>query len=152
MHNKTSRLANTNPHHLRRLRRTGGVALVALAMAACGNSGAASTSGAGGSGSGGAGAGTGGSGSTGTGASSATGGFTGTDASVPVVGDGGGVLGCTPGVEQLVITDCGYPTTTSNPLTATVFSENEVIFVAEQLGKGRPQMFHQIRFFRKIRR
>jgi hypothetical protein len=63
-----------------------------------------------------------GSGSTGSGASSATGGLSGSDAAVPVVGDGGRVLGCTPGVEELVITNCGYPTTTSNRPTATTFN------------------------------
>ena len=86
-----------------------------------------------------------GSGSTGTGASGATGGLTGTDASVPVVGDGGGVFGCTPGVEELVITDCGYPTTTSNPLTSTVFNENEVFRAIRPAGawpNGVVQMFY----------
>jgi hypothetical protein len=159
MHNITSRFV-----------RTGGLGFVALALAACGNSGAASTSGAGGTGapsgqggtsgpgsagsgagtgSAGSGAGTGaagmsggaGSGSTGTGA----GGLSGSDASVPVVGDAGGVFTCTPGVEQLVITDCGYPKTTSNPLTATTFNENEVFRAIRPAGSwpnGVVQMFY----------
>ena len=109
-------------------------------------SGQGGTNGLGGSGStGGVGGGSAGSGSTGTGASSATGGFSGTDASVPVVGDGGGVLSCTPGVEQLVITNCGYPTTTSNPLTSTVFNENEVFRAIRPAGawpNGVVQMFY----------
>ncbi len=148
-----------------------GGALLILTLGGCGGSGAASTTGAGGTGttgqggmsgghggtgapgSGGSGAGAGtsgttggaGSGSTGTGASSATGGFTGSDAAVPVVGDGGAVVGCTPGVEELVITNCGYPTTTSNPLTATTFNENEVFRAIRPAGNwpnGVVQMFY----------
>jgi hypothetical protein len=162
MQTKTFRLSNTHSDRSERLARGGGAALVALALAACGNSGASSTSGAGGTGmaggqggtsgpgaagsSGSAGTtGSAGSGSTGTGASGATGGLNGSDASVPVVGDGGGVLGCTPGVEQLVITDCGYPTTTTNPLTSTVFSENEVFRAIRPAGawpNGVVQMFY----------
>ncbi len=34
---------------------------------------------------------------------------------------------CTPGVTQPVITDCGYPFTSGNPLTSEVFNENEYI-------------------------
>src|SRR5579863_6356961 len=153
MHNMTSRFA-----------RTGGVVFVAVAMAACGNGGASSsTSGAGGTGvtSGRAGAngpgaggsatgasgatGAAGSGSTGTGASGATGGFIGSDAAVPVVGSSDGGYSCTPGVEELVITSCGYPTTTSNPLTATVFNENEVFRAIRPAGSwpnGVVQMFY----------
>ena len=137
--------------------RSGGAALVALAISACGNSGASSTAGAGGAGlaggghggsgpgAGGSGGGTGGSGSTGTGASSATGGITGTDASVPIGGAPGGVYSCTPGVEELVITDCGYPATTSNPLTSTVFNENDVFRAIRPAGSwpnGVVQMFY----------
>ncbi|HSY38359.1 MAG TPA: hypothetical protein VLA79_02490 [Polyangia bacterium] len=154
------RPANVDLHRCQRLARTGGAALVALAISACGNSGASSTSGAGGAGlaggghggsgpgaagSGGAVAGTGGSGATGTGAGGATGGLTGTDAAVPVVGDGGGVLSCTPGVEELIITNCGYPATTSNPLTSTVFNENEVFRAIRPAGawpNGVVQMFY----------
>jgi hypothetical protein len=147
MHNMTSRFA-----------RVTGTAFVTLAMAACGNSGAASTSGSGGtgvaSGQGGAsGPGTAGSGSAtgaagnGAGGSGATGagGFTGSDASVPVVGSSDGGYTCTPGVEQLVITSCGYPTTTTNPLTATVFNENEVFRAIRPAGawpNGVVQMFY----------
>ncbi len=54
------------------------------------------------------------------------GGLTGSDASVPIGGAPGGVYTCTPGVEELVITDCGYPATTSNPLTGTMLNENDV--------------------------
>ena len=134
---------------------TGAAALVALALSACGNSGASSTAGAGGAGlaggghggpgAGGSGGGTAGSGSTGTGASSATGGITGTDASVPIGGAPGGVYSCTPGVEELVITDCGYPATTSNPLTSTVFNENDVFRAIRPAGSwpnGVVQMFY----------
>ncbi len=164
MQDRTSRQASSSPRRSQRLARTGGAALVALAMAACGNNGASSTSGAGGTGmtsghggtsgpgaagSGGAGgagpAGSAGSGSTGTGASGATGGLTGTDASVPVGGAPGGVYACTPGVEELVITDCGYPATTSNPLTSTVFNENEVLRAIRPAGSwpnGVVQMFY----------
>src|SRR6185369_13560252 len=96
-------------------------AVVMFLLTGCGFSNSSAMSGAGGatatSGGGGTVGGTGsggaaGSGSTGTGSSGATGGLTGTDASVPIGGAPGGVYACTPGVEQLVITDCGYPTTT----------------------------------------
>ncbi len=153
----------SRPASIRRgqhLARTGGAAFLALAIAACGNGGASSTSGAGGAGlaggghggsgpgaggSGGAGAGTAGSGATGTGASGATGGLTGSDASVPIGGAPGGVYACTPGVEELVITDCGYPATTSNPLTSTVFNENDVFRAIRPAGSwpnGVVQMFY----------
>jgi len=148
MHNMTSRFIGT-----------GGLALVALALAACGNSGAASTSGAGGTGTPAGQGGTSGPGSAGSGAgsgaagtgggagsgSTGAGGFSGSDAAVPVVGDAGAVLTCTPGVEQLVITSCGYPTTTSNPLTATTFNENEVFRAIRPAGSwpsGVVQMFY----------
>lgn len=39
---------------------------------------------------------------------------------------GSGTL-CTPGGTQPVITDCGYPFASSNPLTSVVFTENEFI-------------------------
>jgi len=44
-----------------------------------------------------------------------------------VVGGAGGVASCTPGVEQTLITDCGYPTTTSSPLSSVIFNESEVL-------------------------
>jgi hypothetical protein len=128
-------------------------AFVLLLLTGCGFGGSAAMSGTGGAtGRGGAGAagGTGatgaaGSGSTGTGSSSASGGFTGSDASVPIGGAPGGVYTCTPGVEELVITDCGYPTTTSNPLTSTVFNENDVLRAIRPAGSwpnGVVQMFY----------
>jgi hypothetical protein len=124
--------------------------LAMLASGGCGQSGQTGTTGADSPGSGGrtgtAGTtGSAGNGSTGTGASSATGGLSGSDASVPVVGDGGRVLGCTPGVEELVITNCGYPTTTSNRLTATTFNENDVFRAIRPAGawpNGVVQMFY----------
>ncbi|HEY2406924.1 MAG TPA: hypothetical protein VGI10_13025 [Polyangiaceae bacterium] len=39
----------------------------------------------------------------------------------------GGATACTPGVTGPVITDCGYPFASSNPLTNLTFSENEVL-------------------------
>jgi hypothetical protein len=128
-------------------------AFVLLLLTGCGFGGSAAMSGTGGAtGRGGAGAagGTGatgaaGSGSTGTGSSSASGGFTGSDASVPIGGAPGGVYTCTPGVEELVITNCGYPTTTSNPLTSTVFNENDVLRAIRPAGSwpnGVVQMFY----------
>jgi len=137
-------------------------ALVLLPSLAC-NGGSAATSGTGGAGLGGGAAGKGaagsgptgnggatgsaGSGSGTAGAAGATGGFSGTtsDAAVPVVGSPDGSYTCTPGVEELVITDCGYPTTTSNPLTATVFNENEVFRAIRPAGSwpnGVVQMFY----------
>ena len=147
--------------------------LAILLAAGCGSSGASAGSGTGGGlGSGGSGAlsgqggtngsrgGTGGTGSgsaggsgsisggTGGSASSGTGGSIsggGSDAGVPVVGDAGGVFACTPGVEQLVITDCGYPSTTSNPLTGTTFNENDVFRAIRPAGSwpnGVVQMFY----------
>jgi hypothetical protein len=112
--------------------------------AATGAGGSAAT-GAGGS----AATGAGGTAATGAGGSAATGAggtaSTGSDASVPVVGDAGAVFACTPGVEQLVITECGYPTTTSNPLTATTFNENEVLRAIRPAGSwpnGVVQLFY----------
>src|SRR6185312_15881325 len=147
-------------------------ALMLLPSLACGNSGSATTSGAGGTGvasgqggssglvggtgiggsgstgaAGGGSSGSAGNGATGTGASGASGGTsgTGTDAAVPVVGSADASATCTPGVEELVITNCGYPTTTSNPLTATVFNENEVFRAIRPAGSwpnGVVQMFY----------
>lgn len=64
---------------------------------------------------------------------------------MPIGGAPGGVYSCTPGVEELVITDCGYPATTSNPLTKTVFNENEVLRAIRPAGSwpsGFVQMFY----------
>ena len=53
------------------------------------------------------------------------------------VGGTSGVFACTPGVQQLVITDCGYPYASSNPLTSTVFNESEVLRAIQPSGRGR---------------
>jgi hypothetical protein len=107
--------------------------LAGLAVATsggCGGSGA--SSGTGGVGSGAAGQlGSGGATSTGTGGATGigSGGATtggGTDAAVPTRGGSGQVYACTPGVEELVVTNCGYPAT-GTPLSSTVFNENEVL-------------------------
>jgi hypothetical protein len=45
-----------------------------------------------------------------------------------------GVFTCTPGVQQLVITDCGYPYASNNPLTSTVFNESEVLRAIQPSG------------------
>jgi hypothetical protein len=50
------------------------------------------------------------------------------------VGGTSGVFTCTPGVQQLVITDCGYPYASSNPLTSTVFNESEVLRAIQPSG------------------
>ncbi len=105
----------------------GAGAFVVLSSMGCGSGGGATSSGSGGSGARGQGGATGTGGMAGTSGTTTGAGGTGTDASVPIGGAPGGVYGCTPGVEELVITDCGYPTTTSNPLTGTVFNENEVL-------------------------
>jgi hypothetical protein len=83
-------------------------------------------------------------GSTSTGAAGDASGSAGSGGSVPTGGTSG-VYSCTPGVEELIITDCGYPTTTSNPLTATVFNENEVFRAIRPSGSwpnGVVQMFY----------
>jgi len=123
--------------------------VVMVLLIGCGNGGSATSGSGGATGRGGAGGtgatGTAGTGATGTGSSGATGGITGSDASVPVGGAPGGVYTCTPGVEELVITDCGYPTTTSNPLTSTVFNENDVFRAIRPAGSwpnGVVQMFY----------
>jgi hypothetical protein len=45
------------------------------------------------------------------------------------MGTGGaaGVVTCVPGVANIALTDCGYPYTSSNPLTTVTFNENEVL-------------------------
>jgi len=99
-------------------------------------------SGSGGSSSGAAGT---GSGTAGTGSGTAgAGGNGGAGGTVPIGGTTG-VFSCTPGVEQLIITDCGYPSTTSNPLTSTAFNENEVLRAIRPAGpwpNGVVQMFY----------
>jgi len=93
------------------------------------------------------GAGTGGmsgvAGTTGSGTAGA-GGNAGTGGTIPIGGTTG-VFSCTPGVEQLIVTDCGYPSTSSNPLTSTTFNENEVLRAIRPSGSwpnGVVQMFY----------
>ena len=50
------------------------------------------------------------------------------------VGGSSGVFTCSGGVQQLVITDCGYPYASSNPLTSTVFNESEVLRAIQPSG------------------
>jgi len=132
--------------------------LTLLSVAGCGQSGGASGTGTGGGAQAGA-HGNGGSGPTGAGgtaAASGAGGSSGltgaggtstgnSDAAIPIGGGLDGSYMCTPGVEELIITDCGYPTTTSNPLTATVFNENGVLRAIRPAGSwpnGVVQMFY----------
>ena len=49
---------------------------------------------------------------------------------------GGAATVCTPGVTGPVITDCGYPYNSSNPLTSVVFNESEVLRAIEPSGGG----------------
>jgi hypothetical protein len=118
--------------------------LLLLSSVGC-NGGGAAASGAGGTG---ASVGTGGISGAGTGGVSnpGTGGISGgSDAAVPIGGASGGVYTCTPGVEELVITDCGYPSTSSSPLTSTTFNENEVLRAIRPSGawpNGVVQLFY----------
>jgi hypothetical protein len=50
------------------------------------------------------------------------------------VGGSSGVFTCTAGVQQIVLTDCGYPYASSNPLTSTVFNESEVLRAIQPSG------------------
>ena len=136
-----------------------------LAAACGGSSSTSTTSGTGGhgtgvgganTGSGGiAGAGAGGTGTAGTGAAgngtagsagsgSGSGGTSGAAGTIPI-GGSTGVFSCTPGREELIITDCGYPNATNNPLSSTVFNENEVLRAIRPAGSwpnGIVQMFY----------
>lgn len=51
-------------------------------------------------------------------------------------GTGGsvGVATCTPGVERAIVTDCGYPDSSNNPLSSTIFNENEVLEAIQPSG------------------
>ena len=62
---------------------------------------------------------------TGPGAGAGSGGISGGSGS----GAGGFVAGgtCTPGVQQTLVSDCGYPYSSSRPLTSVVFNESEVL-------------------------
>ena len=70
----------------------------------------------------------GGSSSTGTGGSStATTGTGGKAGKATGGGSTGGSFTCIPGVTGPVITNCGYPYTSGNPLTSVAFNESEVL-------------------------
>ena len=85
-------------------------------------------------------AGRGGPGMPGSGGVTGTTGSAGAGGNVGPIGGSGnvggttGVFTCTPGVQQLVITDCGYPYASSNPLTSTVFNESEVLRAIQPSG------------------
>jgi hypothetical protein len=67
------------------------------------------------------------------------------DAQIPIGGAPGGVYTCTPGVEQLVITDCGYPSAGGSSLSSTTFNENEVLRAIRPAGSwpnGVVQLFY----------
>jgi hypothetical protein len=107
------------------------------------NTGSGGTAGAGGRiGGGGNGtAGTAGTTGSGIGGSGGTSGAAGT---IPIGGTTG-VFSCTPGREELIITDCGYPDATNNPLSSTVFNENDVLRAIRPAGSwpnGIVQMFY----------
>jgi hypothetical protein len=48
-------------------------------------------------------------------------------------GEGGATFGdsCVPGVQGSLITDCGYPSSSSSPLTSVLFNESEVLRAIE---------------------
>jgi hypothetical protein len=106
-----------------------------LALAAINCGGPSSTGGTGGPGATAGRGGPGGPGSGGmvgpAGSAGATGNNGGTGTSV---GGSSGVFTCSGGVQQLVITDCGYPYASSNPLTSTVFNESEVLRAIQPSG------------------
>src|SRR5262245_27096067 len=109
-------------------------ALVAAAPACGGSSGTGGTAG------GHATAGRGGPGTPGSGGivgptgSAGAGGTNGATGGTGNVGGTSGVFTCTPGVQQLVITDCGYPYASTNPLTSTDFNESEVLRAIQPSG------------------
>jgi hypothetical protein len=45
-----------------------------------------------------------------------------------------GVVTCTPGVQETLITDCGYPSPSSTPLTGVVFNESDVLRAIQASG------------------
>jgi hypothetical protein len=103
--------------------------------------GAGGMTGVGGNGAAGA-AGSGTPGSAGSG--SGNGGTSGAAGTAPIGGTTG-VFSCTPGREELIITDCGYPNASNNPLSSTVFNENEVLRAIRPSGSwpnGIVQMFY----------
>jgi len=129
------------------------LALAAASAVGCGGtaasggaSGAAGHAGTVGAGTGGSTTGRGAAGGAGAASSgnAGTGGSAGAAGSLPTGGTSG-VFSCTPGVEQLIITDCGYPTTTANRLTSTTFNENDVLRAIRPAGSwpnGIVQMFY----------
>jgi hypothetical protein len=107
-----------------------------------GMSGAGGVTGAGGNGTPGS-AGSAGNGTPGT-AGNSSGGTGGAAGTIPI-GGSTGVFSCTPGREELIITDCGYPNATNSPLSSTVFNENEVLRAIRPAGSwpnGIVQMFY----------
>jgi len=64
----------------------------------------------------------------GGGATGGKGASTGTGGSIPVSGGGTtGAQACSSNVQQAVVIDCGYPSTSGNVLSSTVFNESEVL-------------------------
>jgi hypothetical protein len=115
--------------------------LVPLVVHGCGNSGSPAGgagaghggfAGAGGPASGTAGS---GSGSAGVAGPGAAGMMMGKPGPMGMAGQGGALATtCTPGVEGSAIIDCGYPATSSNPLTSVVFNESEVLRAIQPSG------------------
>jgi len=66
--------------------------------------------------------------------SAGAGGNNGSTGGATAVGGTSGVFTCTAGVQQLVVTDCGYPYASSNPLTSTVFNEDGVLRAIQPSG------------------
>ena len=134
-----------------------GVALISMGVLDCGGA-SQSTVTVDGGGSGGAGAGVGSSGAAGStagnggttgGTGATTGGGGGSGGSGSTTGAGGmaaggstgqagspGVVMCMPGVEQALITDCGYPRTDGSSLAKVTFSESEVLRAIQPEGKA----------------
>jgi hypothetical protein len=110
----------------------GVLAISAAAFYACGTSGSGSSDGAagaaGGSHAGGRGA--AGNGVAGSGGATATG----SGGTIGTAGIPAGATTCTPGVQGNAIVDCGYPYTSTNPLTSVTFSESEVLRAIEPSG------------------
>jgi len=116
------------------------ITLFVASIISCGG-GSATTGGAGAGGpSGGAGKGgpgmpgAGGMGMPGMPGSAGASGTNGSTGGAAAVGGSSGVFTCTAGVQQLVVTDCGYPYASSNPLTSTVFNESGVLRAIQPSG------------------
>jgi hypothetical protein len=120
-------------------------------IANCGSSGSSSSGHAGASGSGPSGtagmtstgaAGTGSGGSTATGSGGSM--STGAAGKGHPGGGAGGVATCTPGVQEALVTDCGYPSA-GGPLSMVTFSEDEVLRAIQPEGaapNGIVRMFY----------